>query len=73
MRAVVYDKPFSVSVQEVEKPQLQHPNDITVKSGLPSSALFLGEKFTNHQRNLNSYDFVHLWQVGPTISAKSGP
>ncbi|KAJ7084950.1 hypothetical protein C8R44DRAFT_836395 [Mycena epipterygia] len=31
MRAVVYDKPFSVSVQEVEKPKILHPDDIIVK------------------------------------------
>ncbi|KAH7910969.1 hypothetical protein BJ138DRAFT_1187138 [Hygrophoropsis aurantiaca] len=31
MRAVVYDKPFSVSVQEVEKPTITHPDDIIVK------------------------------------------
>lgn len=32
MRAVVYDEPFKVSVQQVEKPVLQHPNDVIVKS-----------------------------------------
>ncbi|KAJ6587380.1 chaperonin 10-like protein [Mycena sp. CBHHK59/15] len=31
MRAVVYDKPFSVSVREVEKPKILHPDDIIVK------------------------------------------
>jgi hypothetical protein len=31
MRAVVYDKPFSVSVQEVAKPTILHPNDVIVK------------------------------------------
>ncbi|EGN92559.1 hypothetical protein SERLA73DRAFT_146976 [Serpula lacrymans var. lacrymans S7.3] len=31
MRAVVYDKPFTVSVQEVEKPKITHPDDIIVK------------------------------------------
>jgi threonine dehydrogenase-like Zn-dependent dehydrogenase len=31
MRAVVYDKPFSVSVQKVEKPKILHPDDIIVK------------------------------------------
>ncbi|KAJ7451987.1 hypothetical protein FB451DRAFT_1186028 [Mycena latifolia] len=31
MRAVVYDKPFSVSVREVEKPTILHPDDIIVK------------------------------------------
>ncbi|KAJ7141585.1 hypothetical protein C8R46DRAFT_1135321 [Mycena filopes] len=31
MRAVVYDKPFSVSVQEVDKPKIQHPDDIIVR------------------------------------------
>ncbi|KAJ7895151.1 hypothetical protein B0H14DRAFT_2681436 [Mycena olivaceomarginata] len=32
MRAVVYDKPFSVSVREVEKPTILHPDDIIVKA-----------------------------------------
>lgn len=31
MRAVVYDKPFSVSVQKVKKPVIEHPDDIIVK------------------------------------------
>ncbi len=32
MRAVVYDEPFKVSIQNVEKPTLLHPNDVIVKS-----------------------------------------
>ncbi|KAE9407563.1 GroES-like protein [Gymnopus androsaceus JB14] len=31
MRAVVYDKPFSVSVREVPKPTILHPDDVIVK------------------------------------------
>ena len=31
MRAVVYDGPFKVSIQNVEKPEIQHPNDVIVK------------------------------------------
>ncbi|KAJ7617715.1 alcohol dehydrogenase GroES-like domain-containing protein [Roridomyces roridus] len=31
MRAVVYDKPFSITVKEVEKPKILHPDDIVVK------------------------------------------
>lgn len=31
MRAVVYDKPFTVTVREVEKPRILHPDDIIVK------------------------------------------
>ncbi|KAK7042805.1 GroES-like protein [Favolaschia claudopus] len=31
MRAVVYDKPFTVSVREVDKPTILHPDDIIVK------------------------------------------
>jgi hypothetical protein len=34
MRAVVYDKPFSVSIHQVEKPKLSHPDDIIVKGSL---------------------------------------
>ena len=32
MRAVVYDEPFKVSVRNVQKPQIEHPNDVIVKS-----------------------------------------
>ncbi|KAF8991984.1 hypothetical protein BDQ17DRAFT_1254357 [Cyathus striatus] len=31
MRAVVYDNPFAVTVKEVQKPQILHPDDIIVK------------------------------------------
>jgi len=31
MRAVVYDKPFTVTIREVEKPKILHPDDIIVK------------------------------------------
>ncbi|KXN83451.1 hypothetical protein AN958_01430 [Leucoagaricus sp. SymC.cos] len=31
MRAVVYEKPFSVAVREVEKPKLEHPDDVIVR------------------------------------------
>ncbi|KAJ3563452.1 hypothetical protein NP233_g8932 [Leucocoprinus birnbaumii] len=31
MRAVVYEKPFSVVVSEVEKPKIEHPDDVIVK------------------------------------------
>ncbi|WP_432056626.1 glutathione-independent formaldehyde dehydrogenase [Streptomyces sp. bgisy022] len=31
MKAVVYQGPFSVSVEEVDKPAIQHPNDVLVK------------------------------------------
>jgi hypothetical protein len=37
MRAVVYDKPFSVSVQEVPKPKILHPDDIIVRGASSSS------------------------------------
>ena len=31
MKAVVYQGPFSVSIEEVPDPELQHPNDVIVK------------------------------------------
>ncbi|KAF5345589.1 hypothetical protein D9756_011050 [Leucocoprinus leucothites] len=31
MKAVVYEKPFSVVICDVEKPEIQHPDDIIVK------------------------------------------
>ena len=37
MRAVVYKGPFEVAVEEVEKPKILHPDDIIVRSKLPSS------------------------------------
>ena len=31
MKAVVYEKPFSVTVREVDDPQIEHPNDVIVR------------------------------------------
>jgi glutathione-independent formaldehyde dehydrogenase len=31
MKAVVYKGPFSVAVEDVEKPRIQHPNDVVVR------------------------------------------
>ncbi|MGP3983352.1 glutathione-independent formaldehyde dehydrogenase [Streptomyces sp. KR80] len=31
MKAVVYKGPFSVAVEEVERPRIQHPNDVVVR------------------------------------------
>jgi len=31
MRAVVYKGPFEVSIEDVEKPKIQHPNDVIVR------------------------------------------
>lgn len=31
MKAVVYEKPFSVTVREVDDPSIQHPNDVLVR------------------------------------------
>lgn len=31
MRAVVYEKPFTVAVKQVEDPKIQHPNDVIVR------------------------------------------
>lgn len=35
MRAVVYEKPFTVSVQSVKKPTILHPDDIIIKGSDP--------------------------------------
>lgn len=40
MRAVVYDKPFTVTVRDVAKPIILHPDDIIVKGMLFLNALF---------------------------------
>ncbi|MBJ7904070.1 glutathione-independent formaldehyde dehydrogenase [Streptomyces sp. NPDC003656] len=37
MRAVVYERPFSVTVEEVDDPQILHPNDVIVR--VTSSAI----------------------------------
>ncbi|MGV9555118.1 glutathione-independent formaldehyde dehydrogenase [Streptomyces sp. NPDC003401] len=37
MKAVVYEKPFSVTVRDVEDPRIQHPNDVLVR--VTSSAI----------------------------------
>ncbi|MFJ3662493.1 glutathione-independent formaldehyde dehydrogenase [Streptomyces sp. NPDC090119] len=37
MKAVVYERPFSVTVEEVDDPQIQHPNDVIVR--ITSSAI----------------------------------
>lgn len=37
MKAVVYEKPFSVTVREVDDPRIQHPNDVIVR--VTSSAI----------------------------------
>ncbi|WP_073952911.1 glutathione-independent formaldehyde dehydrogenase [Streptomyces kebangsaanensis] len=31
MKAVVYEKPFNVTVRDVDDPQIQHPNDVVVR------------------------------------------
>ncbi|MFK4111372.1 glutathione-independent formaldehyde dehydrogenase [Streptomyces sp. NPDC002176] len=37
MKAVVYERPFSVTVEEVDDPRIQHPNDVIVR--VTSSAI----------------------------------
>jgi glutathione-independent formaldehyde dehydrogenase len=37
MKAVVYEKPFTVAVREVDDPRIQHPNDVIVR--ITSSAI----------------------------------
>lgn len=39
MRAVVYDKPFSVTVRDVPKPTILHPDDIIVRGERPPVTL----------------------------------
>ncbi len=31
MKAVVYEQPFSVTIGEVDRPEIQHPNDVIVR------------------------------------------
>jgi hypothetical protein len=63
MRAVVYDKPFSVSVREVEKPTILHPDDIIVKG----QRLFILARKSLLTLGKISYDIVHLRKVTRTI------
>ncbi|MBW8086769.1 MULTISPECIES: glutathione-independent formaldehyde dehydrogenase [Streptomyces] len=37
MKAVVYEKPYSVTVRDVDEPQIEHPNDVIVR--VTSSAI----------------------------------
>ncbi|GHJ33121.1 alcohol dehydrogenase [Streptomyces hygroscopicus subsp. sporocinereus] len=37
MKAVVYEKPYSVTVRDVDEPQIEHPNDVIVR--ITSSAI----------------------------------
>ncbi|KAJ3714379.1 hypothetical protein C8R42DRAFT_779496 [Lentinula raphanica] len=53
MRAVVYEKPFSVSVLEVPKPSILHPDDVIVK-GRPCHSTYLTT--TNQQRRCLAQD-----------------
>lgn len=46
MRAVVYKKPYEVAIEKVDKPEIQHPNDILVKittAGICGSDLHMYE------------------------------
>jgi hypothetical protein len=51
MRAVVYDSPFKVSVRNVPKPTILHPDDVIVKGILELSCLHIHQTqslFSNH-------------------------
>ena len=66
MRAVVYDGPFKVSVREVEKPKIQHPCDVIVKSMSPVLMTVLVSMLL---MAVDSHNELHLWQVGNLISS----
>jgi threonine dehydrogenase-like Zn-dependent dehydrogenase len=42
MKALHYDGPFKVSIREVEKPKLQHPDDVIIKVSLEKLADMFG-------------------------------
>ena len=69
MRAVVYKKPFEVAVEDVPKPELQHPDDIIVKGRS------FCNRFANNHKNFHalffSYNYMHLWKVIPSYSTHS--
>ena len=67
MRAVVYDKPFTVTVREVEKPKILHPDDIIVKGKpcVPQFVLPLSASCAT------SDDNMHLWKVGSDVQTFS--
>lgn len=65
MRAVVYDKPFTVTVREVEKPIILHPDDIIVKGQydyllVPFLACVNTMGFSNND--------MYLWKVSISSS-----
>ena len=51
MRAVVYKKPFEVAVEDVPKPELQHPDDIIVKGRS------FCNRFANNHKNFHALFF----------------
>ncbi|KAJ7192708.1 hypothetical protein GGX14DRAFT_593997 [Mycena pura] len=77
MRAVVYDKPFQVSVRDVERPKILHPDDIIVKvttSCICGSDLHMYEGRTAAQPGIvfghENMGIVHEVGAGVTILKK---
>ena len=66
MRAVVYDQPFKVTVREVEKPKILHPDDIIVK-GKSFNMGLMHHLSTFFLILVSSHDVLHLWKVSATF------
>ncbi|KAH0581513.1 hypothetical protein H2248_011226 [Termitomyces sp. 'cryptogamus'] len=58
MRAVVYEKPFKVSVQRVQKPAIVHPDDVIVKG--PDYDLHLRKVSSMNSHALQILKTTHL-------------
>lgn len=74
MRAVVYDQPFKVTVREVEKPKILHPDDIIVKittSCICGSDLHMYEGRTAAQQGIifGHENMGIVDELGPGVTA----
>ncbi|KAF8911697.1 GroES-like protein [Gymnopilus junonius] len=70
MRAVVYDKPFTVTIREVEKPKILHPDDIIVKTIDMYSDLHMYEGRTAAQQGIvfGHENLGIVDEVGPGVT-----
>ena len=66
MKAVVYKGPFSVAVEKVPDPELQHPNDVIVKI---TSSCICGSDLHMYEGWTASYDAGTSIAVGRVVQA----
>ncbi|RNF92894.1 glutathione-independent formaldehyde dehydrogenase [Streptomyces botrytidirepellens] len=74
MKAVVYEKPFSVTVKDVDDPRIQHPNDVIVRvtsSAICGSDLHMYEGRTAARPGIvfGHENLGVIEEVGPGVAA----